>query len=72
MVFVFRPQTFQNQDRFIDGRRFHFDCLEATFKRGVFFNVFAILIQRRCADALQLAPAERGLDDIGGVHRAFG
>ena len=72
MRLVFRTQAFENQDRFVDGRRFDFHRLEAAFERGVLLDVLAVLVQRRRADALQLAAAERGLDDVRGVHRAFG
>ena len=58
MVFVFRAQTLQDQDRFFDGRRFDFHGLETAFQRGVFLDVLAILVQRGRADALQFAAAE--------------
>ncbi len=72
MVFVFRPETFQNLDGFIDGRSLHFDVLEAAFQRGVLLNILAVLVECGGADALQLAPAQGGFDDVRGVHRAFG
>ena len=72
MRLVLRPQAFQNLDRFLDGRRLDFYGLEAALKRGVLLDVLAILVQRGGANALQLAAAERRLDDVGGVHRAFG
>ena len=46
--------------------------LEAAFQGGVFLDVFAIFVERGGADALHLAAAQGGLDDVGGVHRAFG
>jgi hypothetical protein len=49
-----------------------FTCLEAALERGVLLDVFAVLVERGGADALQLAAAEGGLDDVGGVHRALG
>ncbi len=69
---VFRTQAFEDEDRLIDGGSLDLDGLEASFEGGVFLDVFAILVQRGRPDALQLAPAERGLDDVRGVHRAFG
>ena len=72
MRLVLRTQAFQNQDRFIDCRRFDFDGLKAAFERRVFFDVLAIFVQRGRADTLQFAPAKRRLDDVRGVHRAFG
>ena len=46
--------------------------LEAALQRGVFFDVLAILIERRRADAMQLAAGQRRLQHVAGVHRAFG
>lgn len=69
--FVFRPQPFQNLDRFFDGGRIYFHGLESSFQRRVFFDVFAIFIQRRRTHALQLTPTQRRLDDIARVHRAL-
>src|SRR5690349_24020958 len=37
--------------------------LEAALQRGVLLDVLAILVQRRRADALDLAARERGLED---------
>ena len=58
MRFVFRAQSFENQDRLFDRRRIDFHRLETAFQGGVLLNVFAILVQRRGADALQLAAAQ--------------
>lgn len=44
------------------------DGLEAALKRGVLFDVFAVLVEGRRADDLDLAARKRGLEDIGGVH----
>ena len=69
---VLRAQPFQDQDRLVDGRRLDLHRLEAAFERGVLLDVLAVFVERGRADALQLAAAKRGLDDVGGVHRAFG
>ena len=71
MRFVFRAQTFQNLDRLIDGRGIDLHRLEAALERSVLLDVLAILVHRRRADALQLAAAQGGLDNVGGVHRAL-
>ena len=71
VLFVFRAQALENQNGLLDGRRFDLDRLEAAFERGVLLDVFAILVERGGADALHLAAAEGGLDDVRGVHRAF-
>ena len=47
------------------------DRLEAPFKGGVLFNVFAVFRERRRADDLDLAAGEGGLEDIRRVDRAL-
>ena len=46
--------------------------LEAALERGVLFDVLAVFVERCRADDLNFAARERGLEDIGGVHRALG
>src|SRR5438093_661618 len=72
VLLVFHAQAFQNENRLLDVRRFDLDALKPPLQRGVFFNVFAILVERGRADALQFAATQRGLDDVARVHRAFG
>ena len=72
MLLVFRAEALEDQDGLFDGGRFDFDGLEAAFERGIFLDVLAIFVERRGADALQFAAAQGGLDDVRGVHRAFG
>ena len=38
----------------------------------ILLDVLAVLVERGRADALDLAPGERGLEHVGGVDRAFG
>jgi len=71
MRFVAIAQTLQNLDRFFGGRRVDDDLLEAAFERAVFFNVLAVFVKRRRADALDLAASESGLQHVGGVDRPF-
>jgi len=47
------------------------DRLESPRQGRVFFDVLAIFIERRRADALNLAARERGLEHVGRVDRAF-
>ena len=72
MLLVFGAQALENQDGFLDRRRLDLDGLETAFQRGVLLDVFAVFVERGRADALHLAAAQGGLDDVGGVHRAFG
>ena len=46
--------------------------LEAPLERGVLLDVLAVLVERGRADAVQLAARQRGLQHVGGVHRALG
>ncbi len=72
MRFVAVAQTLENLDGLVDRRLADHDGLEAAFERRVLFDVLAELVERRRADALQLAARERRLDDVRCVDRAFG
>ena len=62
----------QNLDRLGLARRIHLDGLEPALERSVFFDVFSVFRRSRRADAADLAPAERRLQDVGRVERALG
>ena len=49
----------------------HGDGLEAALKGGVLLDVLAVFGEGGGADDLYLAAAERGLEDVGGVHAAL-
>ena len=72
MLFVLRTKALQDQNGFLNGRRFNLHGLEASFERSVLLDVFAIFVERRRANALHLTAAQGRLNDIRGVHRAFG
>ena len=42
----------------LDGRLVDHDRLETTFQRGVFLDILAVLVQRGCTDAVQLAAGQ--------------
>ena len=65
-------QAAQDRDRVLDRRLIHEDGLEAPFERRVLLDVFAILVERGRADAVQLAASEHRLEHVAGIHRAFG
>ena len=46
--------------------------LEAALERGVLFDILAVLVERRGADAVQLAAGEHRLQEVAGVHAALG
>ena len=52
------------------GRR-NFYGLEAALERAIFFDRLAIFGGRGCADALNFAARESGLQNVGGVERTF-
>ena len=53
------------------GRRRNLDGLEAALQRAVLLDRLAELRRRGCADALNLAARQSGLQDVGGVERTF-
>ena len=71
MRFIAVAQPVQNLDRFFHRRLVDRNRLEAPFQRGVFFDVLAVLIERRRPDALQFAAGQRRLQDVRSVDRAF-
>ncbi len=50
----------------------HVDGLEPALQRRVLLDVLLVLVERRGADALQLAAGERGLQHVGGVDGPLG
>ena len=58
--------------RITDGGLVNIDLLEASLERRVLFDVLAVLVEGRRADATQLATGEGGLEEVAGVHRAVG
>ena len=46
--------------------------MKATLQCSVFFNVFAVLVQRSGTNAVQLAACQRRLEHVARVHGAFG
>ena len=65
-------QAAQDRDRVLDRRLVDQHLLEAPLERGVLLDVLAVFVERRRADAVQLAARERGLQHVARVHRAFG
>ena len=62
----------QDVDRLLERRLLDHDRLEAALERGVPLDVLAVLVERRRADALELAARERRLEDVGGIDGALG
>ena len=71
MLLVPSAQSFQHFNRRVHVRLVHKDRRKAPFERGIFFDVIAILGERRRADALQFAARERRLHHVRRVNRAL-
>src|SRR6267142_4870207 len=72
MDFVALLQAAQNRDRVFNRRLTHEHRLEAPLQRRILFDVLAILIERGRPDDVELAPRQRRLEHVRGVHRPFG
>ena len=70
--FVALAQSAQDRDRVLDAGLVDEDRLEAPLERGVLLDVLAVLVERRRADHVQFAARQHRLEQIAGVHRAFG
>ena len=65
-------QAAQDRDRVLDRRLIDQHRLEAALQGGVLLDVLAVLVERGRADAVQLAAGQHRLEQVAGVHRAFG
>ena len=63
-------QAAEDRDGILNGRLTDLHRLEPALQCGVLFNVFAVLIQRRRADAVQFTAGEHRLQQIACVHGA--
>ena len=72
MGLVARLEPAEDGDRVFDVRLADEDRLEAALEGGVLLDVLAILVERRRADAAQLAAGEGRLEQVGRVVAAFG
>ena len=53
-------QAFENLNSLLICRLANLYGLESSFKRCVLFNVLAVLVERCCADYLEVAASQRG------------
>src|SRR5215207_213898 len=65
-------QAAQDLDAVVDRRLVDADLLEPPLERRVALEVLAVLVERGCADRLQLAAGERRLENRGRVDRTLG
>src|SRR5438105_4324244 len=61
----------EDRDRLVDRRLLDHDRLEAPLERRILLDVLAVLVEGGGADALQLAPGEWRLEDVGSIDRAL-
>src|SRR5215213_8672454 len=71
VLLVLLFQAAQDRDRVLDRGLADEHRLEAPRQRRVLLDVLPVLVERRRADAVQLAAGERRLQEVRGVHRAF-
>ena len=62
----------QDRDRVLDRRLVDVDRSEAALERGVLLDVLPVLVERRRADAAELAAGEHRLQQVRGVDGALG
>ena len=72
MLLVALADAHEDLDGLLEGGLLHHDRLEASLEGSVALDVLAVLVQRRGADALQLAARQRRLQDVRGIDGAFG
>ena len=65
-------QAAQDGDGVLHRGLAHHDGLEAALQGRVLLDVLAVLVEGGGPDAAQLAAGQRGLEQVGGVHRALG
>ena len=70
--FIALLESSEYRNRVFNSRLVYHNGLKTTLKSGVLFNIFAVFIERSCADAVQLAPCKHGLQKVTCVHAAFG
>src|SRR6516165_10445003 len=70
--FVALAQTTENGDRIFNRWLIDHNRLEAAFQGSILLDVLAIFVERGRADAVQLTSGQHGLEQVAGVHGAFG
>ena len=65
-------QSSQDGDRVFHRRFIHHDGLETPFQRGIGLDVFAVFVQGRSTDAVQLASGQHGLQQVARIHGTLG
>ena len=69
---IFFLDAAQNRDRILNGGLADENRLETPGQGRVFLDMLAVFIERRRANAMQLATRQCRLQEVRGIHRAFG
>ena len=72
IVLEVRLEPLEDLDRVRNGRLVDVDLLEPAHQRAVLFEVLPVFLVGGRADAAQRAGGQRGLEQVGGIHRAAG
>ena len=72
MHFVALLEAAQDGDGVFFVGLVHEHLLKTALEGGVLFDVLHVFVERGGADAMQLAPRQRRLEHVAGVHGAFG
>ena len=72
IILEVRLQALEDFHRVFRRGFVHVDLLEAAHKRAVLFEVLAIFLVGRGADATDRAGGQCGLQEVGRIHRAAG
>ena len=65
-------QAAEDGDGVLHRRLIDLNGLEAALKRGVLFDILAVLVKRGRTDAVQLAAGKHRLEEVARVHAALG
>ena len=71
MDLVLLLQAAKDGDGVLDRGLADHDRLKTTLKSGILFDVLAILIERGCADGMQLATRQGWLEHVARIHGAI-
>ena len=72
VILILRTDTLEDENSVVHRRSFHLHGLKTAVEGRVLLNIFPILVERGCPDALQLTARKRRLENIGRVHGTLG
>ena len=71
MQLIFFLEAAQDRDGVGHRRLGDKHRLEPAGKRGIFLDIFAIFIERRCPHAVKITTSQSGFEQVGRIHRTF-